>query len=61
MFQISVNFMAFWLSYLTYNMVVLCFDVPLYAMGLHSYIVNVRGKVVMFYLFVFEGQGQEMG
>ena len=30
-------------------------------MGLHSYIVNVCGKVVMFYLFVLAGQGQEMG
>ena len=30
-------------------------------MGLHSYIVNVCGRVVMFYLFVLAGQGQEMG
>ena len=32
--------MAFWLSYLTYNTVVLCFDVPLF--NIHSISINYK-------------------
>ena len=41
MFQISVNFMAFWLSYLTYNMVVLCFDVPLHYLEHEEHVLDI--------------------